>query len=132
MAGYIEDRWLKKRPNEKTGKRERTALWGKGKRYRVKGIPGIQDRSFDTSKDAKQWLATAQADSKRGEFVDPRSGEITLGDYIEDHWWPSRTDEPSTAASMRSRIWNHIIPYLGMTPLRDIDAWGRRWTATGC
>lgn len=107
MAGYIEDRWLKKRPDKATGKRERTSIWGKGKRYRVKGIPGIQDRSFETSEDAKRWLAEAQTDSSRGDFVDPRNGAILLTDYIVDHWWPSRTDEPSTAGPMRSLIWNH-------------------------
>ncbi|MFE2430688.1 integrase [Streptomyces sp. NPDC059373] len=122
MAGYIEDRWLKKRPNKETGKRERTTLWGKCARYRVKGIPGVRDRSFDTSEDAKRWLATAKTDTTRGEFVDPRDGTIALADYIEEHWWPARTDEPSTAAPMRSRIWNHIIPLLGTLPLRDIDA----------
>ncbi|MFJ2843483.1 tyrosine-type recombinase/integrase [Streptomyces griseofuscus] len=122
MAGYIEDRWLKKKPNKDTGKRERTALWGQGKRYRVKGIPGVRDRSFDTSEDAKQWLAKAQTDTTRGEFVDPRDGAISLAQYIEKHWWPGRSDEPSTAAPMRSKIWNHIIPFLGTTALRDIDA----------
>ncbi|GAA3819310.1 tyrosine-type recombinase/integrase [Streptomyces chiangmaiensis] len=122
MAGYIEDRWLKKKPNKDTGKRERTALWGQGKRYRVKGIPGVRDRSFDTSEDAKQWLAKAQTDTTRGEFVDPRDGAISLAQYIEKHWWPGRSDEPSTAAPMRSKIWNHIIPFLGATALRDIDA----------
>ncbi|MGW2657545.1 tyrosine-type recombinase/integrase [Streptomyces sp. NPDC001478] len=122
MAGYIEDRWLKKRPDRQTGKRERTSLWGKGQRYRVKGIPGVQDRSFATSVDAKQWLAAAKTDTSRGEFVDPRAGEITLADYIENHWWPSRIDEPSTKTAMRSRLWNHIIPLVGDTALRDIDA----------
>ncbi|WP_416481409.1 hypothetical protein [Streptomyces sp. CL12] len=52
MAGYIEDRWLKRRPDKLTGRRERTAIYGTGKRYRVKEIPSIQDRSFHTSKDA--------------------------------------------------------------------------------
>ncbi|GAQ54824.1 tyrosine-type recombinase/integrase [Streptomyces acidiscabies] len=122
MAGYIEDRWLKKRPDKQTGKRERTSLYGKGKRYRVKGIPGVQDRSFDTSEDAKSWLATAKTDAQRGEFIDPRAGDISLTDYIVNHWWPSRSDEPSTAAPMRSRIWNHIIPLLGDLSLREIDA----------
>ena len=122
MPGYIEDRWLKKRPNKLTGKRERTALWGTRARYRVKGIPGVKDRSFETSEDAKKWLATAKSATARGEFVDPRDGQILLVDYIEKDWWPSRTDEPSTAASMRSRIWNHLIPLLGTTALRDIDA----------
>ncbi|MFI8997334.1 hypothetical protein [Streptomyces sp. NPDC053542] len=91
-------------------------------RYRVKGIPVIQDRSFATAEDAKQWLASAQTDTRRGEFVDPRDGTVLLADYIEDHWWPSRSDEPSTAAPMRSRIWNHIVPLLGSIPLCDIDA----------
>ncbi|MDT0464821.1 tyrosine-type recombinase/integrase [Streptomyces gibsoniae] len=122
MAGYIEDRWLKKRPDKETGKRERTARYGSGKRYRVKGIPGVQDRAFDTSEDAKQWLATAQTDSSRGDFVDPRRGEISLTDYIVDHWWPARADEPSTAGPLASRIWNHIIPLVGDLPLREIDA----------
>ncbi|MFJ1898147.1 hypothetical protein [Streptomyces sp. NPDC088115] len=45
---------LKKRPHKLTGKRERTAIYDTGKRYRVKGLPGIQDRSFHTSEDAKQ------------------------------------------------------------------------------
>ncbi|MER7194890.1 site-specific integrase [Streptomyces flaveolus] len=122
MAGYIEDRWLKKRPAKLTGKRERTAIYGTGKRYRVKGIPGIQDRSFHTSEDAKQWLASAKTDSSRGEFADPRKGEILLADYIVEHWWAGRSDEPSTADPMRSRIWNHIIPLVGDYALREIDA----------
>lgn len=43
-------------------------------------------------------------------------------EYIVDRWWPSRTDEPSTAGPMHSRIWNHIIPILGDLAHRDIDA----------
>ncbi|MFI0942823.1 tyrosine-type recombinase/integrase [Streptomyces sp. NPDC021020] len=82
----------------------------------------MKDRSFETVADAKSWLATAAADTGRGTFVDPRDGAITLADYIEEIWWPSRMDEPSTAAPMRSRIWKHIIPLLGSYPLRDIDA----------
>ncbi|WP_322983604.1 hypothetical protein [Streptomyces sp. S584] len=92
MAGYIEDRWLKKRPDKLTGQRERTAIHGTGKRYRVKGAPGIQDRSFHTSEDAKQWLAGAKTDSSRGEFVDPRKGEMLVADYITEYWWAGRSE----------------------------------------
>ncbi|GAB2897316.1 hypothetical protein [Streptomyces mayteni] len=96
--------------------------WGKGKRYRVKGIPGVRDRSFNTSDDAKSWLAIAKADSKRGELHDPRDGSILLADYIEREWWPNQSYEPSTEAPTRSRIWNHIMPLLGSTALIEIDA----------
>ncbi|ANZ19042.1 tyrosine-type recombinase/integrase [Streptomyces noursei] len=130
MAGYIEDRWLKKRPNKETGKRERTELWGKRTRYRVKGIPGVQDRSFDTVADAKAWLAEAQTDSRRGEFVDARDGEITFREYVEKHWWPSQVHPAQTRESMHYRIWGHVLPYLGETPLRDIGtAELRKWSA---
>lgn len=63
-----------------------------------------------------------QTDSSRGEFVDPRKGEVLLADYIVDHWWSGRSDEPSTADPMRSRIWNHIMPLMGDYALREIDA----------
>lgn len=92
MAGYIEDRWLKKRPNKATGKRERTPLYGKCTRYRVKGIPGVADRSFDTAEDAKTWLALAQTDSKRGNYIDPRRGGITSAITLRSTGsWPSST-----------------------------------------
>lgn len=122
MAGYIEDRWLKKRPDRETGKRERTALYGTGKRYKVAGIAGVRARSFDNVDDAKRWKAKAEHESSQGEFIDTRRGDMLLKDYIEQHWWPGRTDEPSTAGPMRSRIWRHIIPLLGAKRLRDIDA----------
>ena len=113
MAGYIEDRWLKKRPNKETGKRERTALWGKCTRYRVKGIPGVRDRSFDTVADAKAWLAETQTDSRRGDFVDARDGAISLREYVEKHWWPSQVHPAQTLESMRHRIWGQVLPQLG-------------------
>lgn len=124
MAGYIEDRWLKKRPNRETGERERTDLYGKGLRYKVAGIPGVRAKSFADGKlaQAKAWKAKAEHEVSTGEFVDPRRGDMTLTDYIEQHWWPGRTDEPSTRDSMKSRIWGHIIPLLGSKKLREIDA----------
>ncbi|MCG6499416.1 site-specific integrase [Kitasatospora sp. A2-31] len=121
MAGYIEDRWLKKRPNPATGKRERTALWGKGKRYKVAGIPGVRSRSFHASGDAKIWLAQATTKKSEGRFVDPRDGQILLEDYIVQKWWPSAAYPVSSRASVKSRVWRHIIPYLGHLQLLEID-----------
>lgn len=117
MAGYIEDRWLKKRANPKTGKRERTALYGKCTRYRVRGIPGVKDRSFDILHDAKTWLAQAQTDARRGEFVDPRDGAMTVKEYIETRWWPTQSGDPSTLERIEQRVRRHILPHLGSLPL---------------
>jgi integrase len=120
MAGYIEDRWLKKAPD---GKRTiRTERYGKGQRYKVAGIPGVRARSFpDKQKEAANaWLAKAISDSNRGEFIDPRDGNMLLRDYVDQHWWPSKTGDPATLQTVGHRIRGQILPHLGSTPLRLI------------
>jgi integrase len=122
MAGYIEDRWLKKGPD---GKRNvRTDLYGTGKRYKVAGIPGVRARSFpDRQKAAAEaWLAKAVSDSAAGEFIDPRDGNMTLREYVEKHWWPSRTGDPSSLEGLDRRVRNQILAHLGSVPLRQIKA----------
>jgi integrase len=101
-------------------KRERTTLYGKCTRYRVKGIPGVKDRSFGVLQDAKTWLAQAQTDARRGEFVDPRDGTMSLKDYIATHWWPTQSGDPSTIERIEQRVRRHILPHLGSQPLNAI------------
>jgi integrase len=124
MPGYIEDRWMTKKPDPVTGKKRKTSRWGTGKRYRVAGVPGVQDRSFhklEGPEGAKAWLAKAQHESTAGEFIDPRRGQMLLKDYIEQEWWPRRAYEnPSTERTVRGRVWNHIIPHLGGYQLNTI------------
>ncbi|MEU9734119.1 site-specific integrase [Streptomyces sp. NPDC048002] len=122
MAGYIEDRWLNKKKDPVTGKRERTARYGKGSRYRVAGIPGVRDKSFDTLEDAKAWLRQAGTDSERGEFVDPRDGSIPLDDYVVRYWQAGVRGSPATVKRIDERVRLHIRPHLGSVPLRDITA----------
>jgi integrase len=115
---------MTKKPDPATGKKRRTERWGKGKRYRVAGIPGVKDRSFEKlegPEGAKAWLAKAQHESTAGEFVDPRRGQMLLRDYIEQEWWPRRDyDNPSTEATVRGRVWTHIVPHLGHHQLNGI------------
>ncbi|MFI1886063.1 tyrosine-type recombinase/integrase [Streptomyces jumonjinensis] len=122
LAGYIEDRWIKKKKDLVTGKRERTARYGKGSRYRVAGIPGVRDKSFDVLEDAKTWLRTASTDKDRGEFVDPRDGSIELTEYVGRFWWPGVRGVPATKKRMDERVRLHILPHLGTLALRDITA----------
>ncbi|MFC5955270.1 tyrosine-type recombinase/integrase [Streptomyces pratens] len=95
-------------------------MYGKCTRYRVKGIPGVKDRSFDALQDAKTWLAQAQTDARRGEFVDPRDGAISLKDYIATHWWPTQSGDPSTLERIEQRVRRHIVPHLGALPLNSV------------
>ncbi|WP_328928489.1 site-specific integrase [Streptomyces sp. NBC_00190] len=122
MAGYIEDRWIKKKKDPVTGKRERTTRYGKGSRYRVAGIPGVRDMSFDVLEDAKGWLRRSGTDSERGEFVDPRDGSITLTDFVTRHWRVGVRGAPGTVKRVDERVRLHILPHLGAVALRDVSA----------
>ncbi|MFD5566578.1 tyrosine-type recombinase/integrase [Streptomyces cadmiisoli] len=120
MPGYIEDRWTTKRIDPETGKRCRTKRYGKGKRWRVAGVPGVRDRSFEREADAKAWLKESATDSTRGNFYDPRDGTMTLREYVEEHWWPHLRKPPSTKSSMKPRVFNHILPHIGHLSLNRI------------
>ncbi|MFF4367776.1 tyrosine-type recombinase/integrase [Streptomyces sp. NPDC001594] len=122
MAGYIEDRWINKKKDPVTGKRERTARYGKGSRYRVAGIPGVRGMSFDTLEDAKAWLRRAGTDSERGEFVDPRDGSITLADYVTRHWQAGVRGTPGTVKRVDERVRLHVLRHIGEVALRDVSA----------
>lgn len=122
MAGYIEDRWINKKKDPVTGKRERTARYGKGSRYRVAGIPGVRGMSFDTLEDAKAWLRRAGTDSERGEFVDPRDGSITIADYVTRHWQACVRGAPGTVKRVDERVRLHVLPHIGDVALRDVTA----------
>jgi integrase len=136
MPGYIEDRWYKKGPPEpddpkKKPTRVPTARCGQGKRWRVAGIPGVRDRSFEKlegKEGAKAWLKKAAADSSSGTFYDHRDGSMLLDEYIRSHWWPTTRYPPTTKASVASRVFNHIVPHAGQLPLNrigfdEIRAW---------
>lgn len=122
MPGYIEDRWLTKKKDPVTGKRKRTARYGKGMRYKVAGIPGVADRSFEILADAKTWLSSSQTDSTRGTFIDPRDGNVTLQWYVEEKWWPTLRLPPGTKESMRPRVFKHILPHVGHMMLNQIGS----------
>lgn len=120
MAGYIEDRWFRK---DASGKRTiPTDRHGQGKRYKVTGIPGVKARSFEGllgPQGAKAWLAKAQNESAKGEFIDPRSGSILLADYFEEYW-ATREGDPGTLEGQEQSIRKHIVGRLGHMPLLSI------------
>lgn len=123
MPGYIEDRWYTKRPDPVTGERRQTARYGQGKRWRVAGIPGVRDRSFKNLEGkggAKAWLKEAATDTTRGAFYDPRDGNMSLDEYVRQHWWPSLRRAPTTKEVMQRRVFNHVLPHVGTLPLNRI------------
>ncbi|GIU92353.1 MAG: site-specific integrase [Acidimicrobiia bacterium] len=69
-------------------------------------------------------------DRLRGEWVDPRAGQITVAEWL-DRWLAGRRVRPSTAARDASLIRNAVLPHLGGRRLGDLTPEDiRRWVAT--
>jgi integrase len=68
-----------------------------------------------------EWAAGVEQSVRRGEFVDPNAGKLTL-----DQWWEvwsaSRVNEVATV-SRRNSLWRtHVRPAFGSWPLRSIQS----------
>ena len=92
--------------------------------------PGGRQRkkSFQRRADAQQWLDQQLAAMHRGQYVDPRAGEIQLA-KIAESWAQGLTHlKESTAARYRGILRKHVLPAFGdwrLSQLRpsDVQAW---------
>lgn len=86
-------------------------------------------------RDAKKAADSAQADVDSGRWRDPAAGDILFGDWT-DEWYDSYDLAESTHASRRRHLENHLLPFFGDNPLREISAamilkWKRAEKAAG-
>jgi len=79
----------------------------------------VVSKSFRTKREAEMWLKVQAVDKTRGEWVDPRRGDVALRDW-SDRWLAGRRVRPSTRARDESYIRNLILPFLGERPLGGI------------
>lgn len=112
--------------------------------YIVYGVPDAMtgkrrqkiERGFISEKAATTALRERLVDVAKGRYVEP--SKQTLGEYLKGEWLPSLRNAPSTQASYRRNLEQHVIPKLGGTPLakltglqltalyRELEAGGRR------
>lgn len=84
--------------------------------------------SFDRKIDAERFANTVETDKLRGEWVDPRSGQVLVSDYALQ-WLDSKVDlMPSTRDKVERHVRRHILPTFGHRQLAqlqpaDIRAW---------
>ena len=117
----IQDRWHRK--NRETGKLERTALYGTGKRYR----PHFRDpcgrevtRAFDRKIDAQRWLDGQTVALVRDNYVHPQAGRVTVGEWAES-WLAGRSHlKPKTLASYQSLLSTRVLPTWERVPLSKV------------
>jgi integrase len=108
---FVEDRWF----TEKDGAKARTPRHGTGLRWRVRYMDpsgAEHSKSFRVRADAEAFLDTTAADVRRGTWIDPGAGKITLASFAGD-WLAMQTFEPSTREAVEMRLRKHVYPVLG-------------------
>lgn len=94
--------------------------------------PGGKERSktFPRKIDAERFLASVEADKVRGQWVDPRLGQTTFGEYAAEVRASKAHLRPGTRQNIDGRLDNHLLPYFGEMPLGVIrTAHVRGWIA---
>ncbi|MGH9104943.1 MAG: hypothetical protein ACRDZX_03735 [Acidimicrobiales bacterium] len=75
-------------------------------------------RTFPTKGDASRYLATIEADLARGQYIDPRSGMITLSGWADQ--WLARPGKRGNSVARDRQALDVFLPDLGSRPLVSI------------
>lgn len=127
----VADRWhVVEKPS---GRKVRTARYGKGKRWQVRyrDLEGdSRNRSFDRKTDAERFLVELSGQLARGDYVDPRAGRASFDSYAAD-WLERQSMEPTSMAAVELRIRVHLSPAwgsrgLGTIRAADVQRWLKR------
>jgi integrase len=125
--GHVQDRWYRDKVDPETRKpvltergkpvRERTELYGRGDRYRVRYVDHSgreRSKSFpDRQKaQAEAFLGEVESELRRGTYLDPDAGKVTFEVYGK-RWLASQTFEESTREAVELRLRLHAFPHLG-------------------
>lgn len=74
---------------------------------------------FARKVDAQRWLDEVTASVLTGNYVDPRAGRITFGEYARA-WQAAQIHRPNTAAAVDSALRVHAIPAFGARQIASI------------
>ena len=76
--------------------------------------------TFKFKADAQAWLASVETDIRRGSWVNPAAGKVTITHYATA-WLKGRSDlRETTRAKYNHLLENHILPRLGPTPMSSL------------
>lgn len=81
----------------------------------------LRKKTFARKVDAERFAKTTGADLVRGEWTDPRGGQVRFVDWLAT-WRATTTNlRPSTVARDESYLRSHVLPRFGERRLVDID-----------
>jgi integrase len=93
-------------------------------------------KNFDRKIDAERFVSVMEADKLRGEWVDPRSGQVRFADYAQG-WLAGKVDLlPGTIDKVTRHLRKHIVPAFGKREIAtiqpaDVRAWVAKLSASG-
>src|SRR5919205_2028347 len=133
--GHIQDRWYRKvvDPDTESVSRVKTALHGKGMRYKVRYLDPdgrelskmYPDRQLSA---AKAFLHDIESAKQQGTYLNPNSGKVTFQNYAEE-WLKGQSFKLTTRGRVRSGLKNQVYPLLGNIELGSITPTTiRNWT----
>lgn len=98
-------------------------------RYRTPNRTQTDKRGFKTKRDAQAWADQLEVDKRRGVYVAPAAGRITLAEFSRE-WLESKHKlKPSTRARYRIVVEGELAKH-GRIALGDITRrWVREWVA---
>jgi integrase len=135
MAGHIQDRWYQPKRDPETGEivldkngrkvRERSALYGKGLRYKVKYYdPDNKEVSESFAdkelKKAQAFLTKQQHDVLTGTYMDQDAGKETFKAYAQEVL-KGRSKDESTVDSVTRRLNTQVYPFFEKKTLAAIN-----------
>jgi integrase len=85
---------------------------------------------FRTAAEARAKAAEIDIDQRRGDFIDPAGGKVTVAAWAR-RWCDALDVAPATYAQYRSLINNHILPRWGATALGELSGTGINVWASG-
>ncbi len=95
---------------------------GRGWRVRYRAPDGRErSRSFRRKADAERFAVSVESSMLRGEWIDPRLGKTTFGEWAA-RWMPTTAAlKPKTRAGYESLLRTYLIPRFGHAPLARIE-----------
>jgi integrase len=83
-------------------------------------LPQVAGRVNERHRPAGRFKTNIEPDLLRGEYRDPRTGKITLREYVTRDWLPHQTFSASSREVTERRLRLHVLPVLGDTMITHI------------
>jgi integrase len=121
----IDDRWHKRvKGPDGTIRKERSALYGKVSRWRVRWVDDTGDehsKVFQLKDAAQSHLDKVTADVVRGTYVSPRHSAVSFGSVAAEWLEGKATRKPKTVAGYKSLLDTLILPRWEDVKLTEIS-----------